>query len=199
MPIGISDEHVALHEAVRGWAERHSPSDVVRALVDAKSEERPAFWADLAAQGWIGLAIPEAFGGEGYGFGEVVVVLEELGSACTPGPYLASVLAAAVLADASAGTKPVEHTLRGLASGSLIGAVALEGSLTADAANDGALTVNGTLSPVLSGHLADVVLADAQGTWVLLEADDFDARELQSVDLTRRVAEVAVDAVVPAS
>ena len=198
MPVGISDEHVALHEAVRGWAERHSPSDVVRALLDAKTEEKPAFWADLAAQGWIGLAVPEELGGEGYGLPEVVVVLEELGSACAPGPYLASVLAAAVLADLESTVPEIADALRGLAAGTLIGSVALAGALSAEPAAGGELKVSGKLSPVLSGHLADVVVADAGGPLVLLERADFEARELPSMDLTRRVAELTVDAVVPA-
>ena len=51
---------------------------------------------------------------------------------------------------------------------------------------------------MLSGHLASLLIADAGGTWVILPADDFEARELDSVDRTRRVAEVTVaDAVVP--
>ncbi len=60
--------------------------------------------------------------------------------------------------------------------------------------------MSGTLRPVLSGHLASLLVTDAGGTWVVLTADEFTARELESVDPTRRVAEVTVpDAVIPTS
>ena len=97
MPIGITEEHSALHEAVRGWAERHCPPAVPRALLDAESEALPPFWGELAAQGWLGLHVDEALGGEGYGLPELVVVLEELGRVVAPGPYLPTVLAMAVV------------------------------------------------------------------------------------------------------
>jgi 3-oxochol-4-en-24-oyl-CoA dehydrogenase len=197
MPIGITDEHLALHAAVKGWAERHCPPSVPRELLDAEAEALPSFWPDLAAQGWVGIHLEEAFGGEGYGIPELVVVLEELGAVGAPGPFLATTWAGAVLQaagkEAAAGFGPQ------LADGSLIGAVAIEAPLTAEPGVDGSLRVSGTLRPVLSGHLASLLIADAGGTWVVLTAEDFEARELDSVDKTRRVAEVTVDgALVPA-
>ncbi|HEV2309480.1 MAG TPA: acyl-CoA dehydrogenase family protein, partial [Acidimicrobiia bacterium] len=74
MPIGISDEHVALHDAVRGWCERHCPPATPRALLDADHEPRPDFWDDLAAQGWLGLHVAEEHGGSGFGLPELAVV-----------------------------------------------------------------------------------------------------------------------------
>ena len=196
MPIGITDEHLALHAAARGWVERHCPPSVPRAQLEADTEELPSFWPDLVAQGWTGLHLEESFGGEGYGIPELAVVLEELGAAAVPGPFLATVLAGAVLQ--TAGKEVAAAFGPGLADGSLIGTVALEAPLAAELADDGSLRVSGTLRPVLSGHLASLLIADAGGTWVVLPADDFEARELDSVDRTRRVAEVTVaDAVVP--
>ena len=89
MPIGITEDHVALQESVRGWVERHCPPTVTRAGLDEPNESLPPFWAELAAQGWLGLAVPEADGGSGFGSSEVVVVVEELGRACAPGPAVA--------------------------------------------------------------------------------------------------------------
>jgi len=201
MPIGITEEHDALHQAVRGWAERSCPPAVPRALLDAGSEGRPEFWDALAEQGWLGLHVDEVHGGSGYGLPELVVVLEELGRVVAPGPFLATVLTAAVLQ--AAGKDVAAAYGGGLADGSLVGTVALGGSLAAEEQADGSLRVSGTLRPVLSGHLADLVIADAGGTWVVLEAGasgvgDFTAVECTSVDLTRRVAEVIVaDASIP--
>ena len=63
MPIGITEEHVALQEAVAGWAERHCPPAVPRALLEAGAEDLPPFWVELGAQGWAGLHVDEAHGG----------------------------------------------------------------------------------------------------------------------------------------
>ncbi len=189
MPMGISDEHLALHDAVRGWAERHCPPSVPRAQLDEPTEALPSFWSDLAAQGWVGIHLDEAVGGEGYGIPELAVVLEELGAAAAPGPFLATTIAGAVV---QAAGKEVAGTFGpGLADGSVVGAVGIEAALDGSPV-DGGIAVSGTARPVLSGHLANLFLVDAGGTWVALTADEFAATELDSVDKTRRVAEITV-------
>ena len=203
MPIGITEDHHALHEAVRGWVARHCPPSVARTLLDAEREDRPPFWDGLAAQGWLGLHVAEADGGSGYGIPELVVVLEELGAAGAPGPVLATTLASAVVAG-STNAELRAALLPGLASGERVGAVAV-GSAAALTATvvEGGLRVLGTARPVLGAHLADVVVvpvstgADGAFTWVVLEiGDGVTVTELASLDPTRRVAELTVDAVV---
>jgi len=98
MPIGVSEEHEALGRSVRRWVEAHTPPEVVRAGLELGREELPPFWSELARQGWLGLHLPEQHGGEGYGLPELAVVLEELGRACVPGPFLPTVLAGAAIA-----------------------------------------------------------------------------------------------------
>src|ERR1700716_4260589 len=100
MPIGITEEHEALHEAVRGWVERHCPPSAPRAVLDAAAEELPPFWGELAEMGWVGLHVDEAYSGEGYGIPELAVVLEELGRAVAPGPFVPTVLASALIQSA---------------------------------------------------------------------------------------------------
>src|SRR3954463_11326621 len=97
MSLGISDDHVALHETARRWVTNHCPPSVPRALLDDAPETLPPFWDDLAALGWPGVDLPEAVGGSGYGLPELAVVLEELGRACAPGPFLPTVLASAAI------------------------------------------------------------------------------------------------------
>jgi 3-oxochol-4-en-24-oyl-CoA dehydrogenase len=195
MPIGITEEHEALRQAARGWVERHCAPAVARASLDAVTDAVPLFWGDLAAQGWLGLHVDEALGGEGYGLPELAVVLEELGRVCAPGPFLPTVLAAAVLQ--AAGKETAADMVPGLASGGNVGTVALRGRLDAEPAGDG-LRVRGTLRAVPSAHLAGVLVAQAGDDWCALIKDEFTAAELESLDPTRRVAEVRVDgAVVP--
>src|SRR5688572_28378826 len=101
MPIGVSEEHAALHEAVSGWLERHCAPEVPRAYLDAEQDSLPPFWSELGEQGWLGLHIDEAHGGSGYGLPELAVVLEELGRSLAPGPFLPTALAAAIVGASS--------------------------------------------------------------------------------------------------
>src|SRR5437763_1167797 len=97
MPIGLSDDHEALRATARRFLESRCPPHVPRAYLEAEVEELPPFWVELAAQGWLGLAVDETYGGQGYGFVELAVVLEELGRAMAPGPFVPTVLAAALI------------------------------------------------------------------------------------------------------
>src|SRR5215470_16198560 len=130
MGIGLTEEHEALADAVRGWIERNAPVGVVRATLDAEEESRPAFWPGLAEQGLLGLHVPEEYGGQGAGLLELAVALEALGAGVVPGPFLPTVLASAALLAADESVKARAELLPGLADGSTIGALALATGLT---------------------------------------------------------------------
>lgn len=138
MPIGITEEHAELARSVGGWCDRHCPPSALRAALGAEAEALPGFWAALAEQGWTGLHVAEEHGGSGYSLEELAVALEELGRRCVPGPFLPTVLAAAVLDRAAGKAAGIVPALTALATGEAAGAVALAGSLTAaDAAGAG--------------------------------------------------------------
>ncbi|MFI6451441.1 acyl-CoA dehydrogenase [Streptosporangium amethystogenes] len=201
MAIGLSEEHEALRESVTGWAERNIPSEVVRAAIAAEGEERPGFWPGLADQGLLGLHIPEEHGGSGYGLLETAVAVEALGERVAPGPYVPTVLASAAIL-ASDG-KAHGELLPGLADGTLTGAVAPFSSITATRGEDGALTIGGTVDLVLGGALADILVlpvsTDRGEEWVAVDASAATVTPVDSLDLTRGVAKVELDAVtVPA-
>src|SRR5215470_5739417 len=156
MAIGITEEHEELRQAVRRFVDTNIPPAAARAAVEADAETRPPFWAALCEPHWLGLHVDEARGGAGFGLVEQAVVLEELGRACAPGPYLATAIAAAVLQ--AAGGLAAGEWLPRLASGEATGAVALTG-----------------LRPVLGGHQADVVVAEIGGGWHALGAAEANA------------------------
>ena len=181
MAIGLTEEHEALAASVRGLTERHITTETVRA-----GGSRPAFWDALAAQGLLGLHLPEEHGGQGFTLVELAVAAEELGRAIAPGPFVPTVLASALLAGSSAAAK---H-LPALADGSKTAAVALEADLVRDGRN-----VSGTADFVLGGEGADLFLLPVGGEWVLLEAADVTVTPQDSLDVTRGVASVTVDGV----
>src|SRR5262249_50489990 len=131
MSRALTEEHLALAESVRGWAGHTAPATTVRAVVDAEDRgaavSRDTLRPGLAAQGLLGLHLPEALGGQGYGLPELAVATEELGRAMVPGGFLPTALAGAILASAVAGadeadTSALEGLVKELAAGTRTGA-----------------------------------------------------------------------------
>src|SRR5690348_10399915 len=100
MSIAITEDHKALAQTAADFLLKTNARGEARALLEAPAEGLPPFWTDLVNLGWLGLHVPEAQGGSGYGLPELVVVLEELGRAVAPGPFTPTVIASAVLAAA---------------------------------------------------------------------------------------------------
>src|SRR4051812_41285042 len=139
MPIAITDDHRALADTAADFLAKRNARGAARDLLEATTEELPSFWADLVELGWLGLHVPEAQGGSGYTLEELVVVVEELGRAMAPGPFVPTVIASAVLAAAGDTT-----FLAALADGSSAAGVALAGDVTVrDGLASGSATVLG--------------------------------------------------------
>ena len=201
MSMAIREEHVALATAVRRFLERHCPPDVARAGLDADRDEMPPFWEAAAGMGWLGLHVDTAYGGEGYGLEEAAILLEELGRAAAPGPFLATIAAAALIS-AGGGDHLRKQWLPGLADGTHVGAVAFPATAPLSGEGDpgGELRLSGSLRPVLSGAVADVViapvsLAGAPPVWFALPTAAATVEELASLDPTRRMAALSFDRV----
>ncbi|MFZ3566737.1 acyl-CoA dehydrogenase [Streptomyces sp. BH097] len=201
MTIGLTSEHRDLRDSVRAFTGRHITADVLRKAVDAEDDTTlPPYWRALAEQGLLGLHLPEEAGGAGYGIVELAVVVEELGRAAAPGPFLPTTLAAAILHRAA---HPAH--LPGLADGTVLGAAALRpGTLTLTRRADGTAELSGECGPVIGGHPADLfVLPAADGdttAWVVVPRVSVETTHQRSHDLTRRSSLVRAQAVtVPAS
>ena len=164
MALGLTEEHLELAAAVRGWAQRNCPAEGSGPAADGPDGGSERYLASLrpglAGQGLLGLHLPEEYGGQGYGLPELAVALEELGRALVPGGYLPTVLAGAVLA--AAGGMVAGKLQAGLADGTAAGAVSLAPGLTGRAGPDGGLIVDGEAAPVLGASLADLVIAGVQ-------------------------------------
>jgi alkylation response protein AidB-like acyl-CoA dehydrogenase len=195
MSIAIGDDHLALLETVRRFTADRCPASVVRAAVDADAEALPSFWSDLADLGWLGLHLTEDDGGEGYGYAELAVVVEALGRAMAPGPFLPTVWASAVIS-AGGGSPKLLHEL---ATGATIGSVALGPPLAGERWANGSILVTGSTGPVLCGGLTDVVVVPVaigdEERWYVVARDRGTVTELASLDPTRRLADLAFEGV----
>src|SRR5215831_21048224 len=97
MDFAFSDDQLLLKNAARAFLDERCTSPIVRALWDDPRGESEAMWKDMAQLGWLGLSLPEAYGGSSLGMVETAILLEELGRAAYPGPYWPTVLAAAAV------------------------------------------------------------------------------------------------------
>ncbi|HWC82080.1 MAG TPA: acyl-CoA dehydrogenase [Pseudonocardiaceae bacterium] len=186
MSIAITEEHRELATTTRAFLRDHQARAANRALLEAPTEPLPEFWAAFAGLGLLGLHLPEEHGGGGSGIPELVVVLEELGRAVAPGPFLPTMATSAVLAARGSAELRAE-LLPGLADGTIPAALGLDGELTVA---DG--MVDGDAGLVLGGGLAgqlllaageDLVLVDTAAAGVVVDVPG-------NLDPSRRVARV---------
>ncbi|MGW6551419.1 acyl-CoA dehydrogenase [Streptomyces sp. NPDC055051] len=180
MGIAITHEQRDLARSVRAWLTRAAPPEELRRWLDAPEPPagRPAHWDAAAAQGLLGIHLPEGYGGGGGGLDDLAVVVEETARALLPGPYLPTVLAAELLHRAHS-LRPsglsLSRLLADLAEGRRTGAVALGGTGTLTAVRtDGGYVLDGTAPPVLGAGQADLLLLQAttaDGTvWLAVDA-----------------------------
>ncbi|MFF9815663.1 acyl-CoA dehydrogenase family protein [Streptomyces sp. NPDC014006] len=190
-----SEEEEALRAAVRDLLTDHcAPADVITRVESDTPHDR-ALWKSLAeSMGLAGLLVPEEQGGQGASHREVAVVLEELGRAVAPVPYLTSAVVAteALLACGDA------ELLAALASGRTIGALAVGLHLAPGAVfpavrvEDGLL--HGELTGIADASAADVLLVPGEdGGLYAVDADAATVTAQVSLDLTRPVARVRLD------
>ena len=190
MSIAITDEHRALASTASDFLNKREARRAARDLLEADTEPTPVLWDDIVNLGWLGLHLPEAHGGSGYGLEELVVVVEELARAVAPGPFVPTVIASAVIA-AAADDATKAKLLPGLADGTTIAGVGTPGG--------GSLTVSGSSASgpagnVLGGGLASLLVLTAGDDVVIAKVGDGVKVETpKNLDPTRRTSKVTLD------
>jgi alkylation response protein AidB-like acyl-CoA dehydrogenase len=200
----FSEEQEELRKSVRRFLEDKSSEAEVRRLMETPEGYDPAVWSQMAQQlGLQGLAIPEEYGGSGFSYVELVVVLEEMGRALLCAPYFSTVALAANLLLTAGDEDAKKEYLPGIASGDLIATVAFtedsgrwdEAGITMEAtAGDGGARLNGHKMFVIDGHTANLILVAARQSGSLnLYAVQGDApgltrTPLSTMDQTRKQA-----------
>ena len=120
MDLGLSEEQELLKNAARDFLEKECPETLVREMEDDEKGYSPDLWKKMAEQGWQGLLIPEDYGGAGFGYLDLIVLIEEFGRALVPGPFI-STQVGGVLPLLEGGTRPAEEQyLPKIASGNAI-------------------------------------------------------------------------------
>ncbi len=173
MNFAFSEEQEELRRSVRRFLEDKSPVAEVRRLMETTEGYDPKVWNQMGNElGLQSLHIPEAYGGQGYSFVELVVVLEEMGRALLCAPYFGSVGLAANAILNAATEEQKQSLLPGIASGETIATLAFTepngrwdaAGITMEATPDGSggYCLEGTKMFVLDGHTAGPIVVAAR-------------------------------------
>ncbi|PWE76512.1 acyl-CoA dehydrogenase [Bradyrhizobium sp. SUTN9-2] len=206
MNFDFSDDQKQLRDQARKFlAEKCSPK-AVRVVLDGKAPYDKELWKGLAEMGFLGVAIPEEFGGAGAGHLELCVIAEEMGRANAPVPFSSTVYLAAEALLIAGSDAQKKKWLPAIASGEAIGTLALFEGKGNPSPKNVKLTaatgvLNGVKKPVADGAIADfAVVAARTGSsgrdndislfLVDLKAGGVDVKSLTNLDPTRGQAEI---------
>ncbi|MBP2325224.1 acyl-CoA dehydrogenase [Kibdelosporangium banguiense] len=183
MQLVLNQEQEDLRASVRKFFQEQAPMAKVRTVVDGGPDFDRDLWRRMAGElGLTALAIPEEFGGVGASQIERSIVLEEIGRALVPSPYLSSAVLAADLLLATEDTSAKAEFLPSIASGEVL-AVSGRGDVTVSSGK-----LDGQTGPVLDGASADIALVQTDDGIYLVDLADVAKTPLVSYDPTRRFA-----------
>ncbi|MFW2333086.1 acyl-CoA dehydrogenase family protein, partial [Ilumatobacter sp.] len=209
MNFAFTEEQEELRSTIRSFMEAKSAEADVREQMETDRGYDADVWKQMGEQmGLQGLHIPEEYGGSGFGYVELGIVLEEMGRALLCAPYFSSVVLAANALIHSGDDAAKKSHLPGIASGETIATLAFtepsgkwdEAGITMEATASGdGYTLSGTKSFVIDGHTADLIIVAARtGAGVSLFAVDGGATgltrtALATMDQTRKQAKLDFD------
>jgi alkylation response protein AidB-like acyl-CoA dehydrogenase len=173
----FTDDQQAIKRTANEFLADRFPPERVRELAEARAYDDEA-WREMCELGWPGIFIDESHGGQGLGVVELVILMEELGYALAPVPFLSN--AAAGLALQFAGTPELrKHWLPGIASGETRGTVGL--------------LSNGDARLVPDADSADVIVLFTRAGGFVVERSAADVEPIETMDPTRRFVRVRAD------
>jgi acyl-CoA dehydrogenase len=208
--IHFSNEQEQLLEVATSFARDRFPMDRARARIAAAEDFDRTVWAEMASLGWLGIAVPEEFGGSGLGLAEVVTVVEPLGRALAGTPFVSTTLVAQALV--RAGTDVQRRVWLPKICEGAVGALALVephgdwnlDHLTAKAVDAGdTLALSGVKTFVTDAASADLTIVsvalEGAPTLVLLDKAALAKVQIEReivIDETRRSYRMKLDGIV---
>jgi alkylation response protein AidB-like acyl-CoA dehydrogenase len=206
MNFDFSDDQKQLRDQARKFLTEKCSPKAVRVVLDGQADYDRELWKGLAEMGFLGVAIPEEYGGAGAGHLELCVIAEEMGRALAPVPFSSTVYLAAEALLLAGSEAQKQGWLPKIASGEAIGTLALfEGKgnpsldgIKLDAAGG---VLNGVKKPVADGAIADFAIvaartassgrdSDVSVFLVDMKSSGVEAKALTNLDPTRGQAEL---------
>ena len=177
MHFDFTDDQQTIKRTANEFLASRFKADKVRELAESETYD-DALWKEVSDLGWPGIFIDEAHGGQGLGTMELVILLEELGYALAPCPFLSNAAAGLVIAQAGTDAQK-ERWLPGIASGKARGTVGI--------------LKEGAAPLVPDADSAELIVLVDCDTAVVVEASDADVEAVETIDQTRRFARVSAD------
>ena len=206
MNFDFSEDQKQLRDQARRFLAEKSPPKAVRQVLEGKAPYDKELWKGFAELGFLGVAIPENYGGTGAGHLELAVIAEEIGRADAAIPVSSSIYLAAEAIMLAGSEAQKEKWLPKLASGEAIGTLALfegAGGIAPKAikATASGNAIDGVKSPVADGEIADVAIVVARtgsgnresdiGLFIVdLKGKGVTRKAMPNLDPTRQQAEI---------
>ena len=212
MDFAFSEQQDLLRTSARQFLERECPLDMVRRWSDDPQGYSPDLWQKMAALGWMGLVLPETYGGSGLSFADLTILMEEMGRVLLPAPFFSSIVLGALTLLETGSDEQRQQMLPRLVRGEIKVCVAV---LEADGRYDprgismrasirgNRATLNGTKLFVVDAHVSDYIICVARtrggrdpesgiSLFVLdITSPGIACTPLISIDQTRRLCEVS--------
>ena len=211
MKFSFTDEQQEFRSVLRRFLEDKSPATEVRRLMETDAGCDPEVWRQLSQElGLTAIHIPETYGGQGFGIGELAIAVEEMGRALLCAPFFASTVMAATAILKAGSEDQKQLLLPDIASGETIATLAIaeadgawDGSDVAMTATgtSGKYTLDGTKSFVLDGCTADLIVVLARSDdglsffTVRADAAGLERAALKSMDPTRKLGRLSFKSV----
>jgi alkylation response protein AidB-like acyl-CoA dehydrogenase len=201
--LALTEDQEMLRSVARQFLQKECPEALVRRLEEERQPYSAPLWAKMAQLGWLGLALPEQYGGNGGGLQDLTVLLEEFGRATVPGPFVSTAVhVGRAIALGGTEQQKQEH-LPEIAAGRMIGCLAFvehAGRYSPDSVSlvatpvDAGHVLNGTKLFVENARIADrmVVVArcPSRGQAITLFLID---PKTPGIDISHQNALTAVD------
>lgn len=172
MEVELNEAQKMLRDSARDFLVRECPKEVAKALEeDPEKGYSSETWSQIAELGWLGLIIPEEYGGEGMSFQDLIIILEEMGRNIFPGPYFCTAVAGSLLLQEAGTADQKQEFLPEIAKGNSILTLALVEGMSAYTPHDITATtvaegddfvINGTKYLVEMAHVADSIIYAAR-------------------------------------
>ncbi len=171
MDFSLTEEQEMLRKAARDFLATECPKKLVREMAKDERGYPLELWQKLSEVGWLGLIIPEEYGGSGASFFDLVVLLEEMGRACLPGPFFSTVVLGGVTILETGSDEQKQELLPKLAQGKLLLTLALtepsarysaDGIQTKAVQENGSFLIQGTKLFVPDAHVSDYLICAAR-------------------------------------
>ena len=215
MDFGFSEDQDMIRQMARDFLAENCPTTFVRQMMEDEKGYSPDLWNEMAGFGWLGMTFPEEYGGQGLGFVDLMVILEEMGAVLLPSPYFSSVILAGQTILIAGSDAQKQEYLPKIADGSLIATLAMtepSGRFDAEGVSevralpaDGGFQISGTKLFITDAHVSDLMVVAARtkdagdksfGVTLFLvdsKTPGITINLLQTMDQTRKQCEVIFD------